>query len=77
MDKDPLTQLHGLIAKELADLIKNGEATAAHFSAAITFLKNNGIDCDGMQNPETQSLAESMQFPVDVDSEDNVAVFKR
>jgi len=76
MKKDPLEELHGLIAKELGSLIKSGNATAAHFSAAITFLKNNGIDCDGQKNPDVGSLAETMEFPVDVDDE-NVTAFKR
>ena len=38
-----LHELHGLIARELAEKIRDKTATAADISAAIKFLQNNGI----------------------------------
>jgi len=65
-DEQAMANLHGLLAKALAQKIEDGTATAADLSVAAKFLKDNGIDCVGSQNANVTSLAESMDFPVDV-----------
>ena len=72
--EDTLGELHGLIARYLTDKIADGTATAADVSNAIKFLEKNGIDCVPSKNEDIQSLAEAMDFPVDVDDEDDPAV---
>lgn len=70
MDTKELVDLQEIIVKELKKIIKSGDASAAHFSTAITLLKNNGINCDGLKNPEMGSLVDAMDFPVDVNSDE-------
>lgn len=65
--EDLLSVLHGAVANEFLRKIQSGEASAAELSAAVKFLKDNGIDCYGGNNEEVTSLAEVMNFPVDVD----------
>lgn len=50
MEDKNLVELHEEIGKILLTRIKNGEATPADISNAIKFLKDNGINCDGMKN---------------------------
>jgi len=63
-----LQELHSKTAETLLHKIKAGEATAAELSVAIKFLKDNGIDCYGPANETVNSLAETINFPVDVDA---------
>ena len=55
-----LEDLHSTVAKELLSRVKSGEATAAEFSAAIKFLKDNGIECIATPDNPIGSLAASM-----------------
>ncbi|KQW02204.1 hypothetical protein [Rhizobacter sp. Root1221] len=61
-----LNDLHALVARELARKIKAGEATSADFSAAIKFLKDNGIEAQVMpDNPLGQlgvAITEGLPF---------------
>lgn len=41
--KDELESLHALLAQQLRERLESGEATAAEFTAAIKFLKDNDI----------------------------------
>lgn len=41
---DALGALHELVAKELTNRIKSGDASPADINAAIKFLQNNGIE---------------------------------
>jgi len=77
MDMELLQQLHSAIPKELLRRITDGEATAADLSVAVKFLKDNGIDCYGAENPAVSSLADRMQFPVGDDDEDRVIPMRR
>lgn len=65
--KDLMDALHGIVAQELIDRIKSGEASAADISNAIKFLKDNGIEAVLGKNPGITSLA--AQFPVFDDEE--------
>jgi hypothetical protein len=62
-----LEALHNTVATELLSRIKSGEATAAEFSAAIKFLKDNGIECIATPDNPLGSLAASL--PVFSDDE--------
>jgi hypothetical protein len=42
--KEEMQDLHALIARGLKDRIESGEATAADYSVAVKFLKDNGIE---------------------------------
>lgn len=44
--KDTLNRLHQAIAEDLLTKVEGGQATPAEINAAITFLKNNGIQVD-------------------------------
>ncbi|UFS66934.1 hypothetical protein LO749_20795 [Paracoccus denitrificans] len=61
MSKAPqeiLEALHGAIAQDMLNLIQQGGATAAHWSAIAKFLKDNGIDSlGGMGDNEQDAFA--------------------
>ncbi|MAD98968.1 MAG: hypothetical protein Unbinned200contig1002_19 [Prokaryotic dsDNA virus sp.] len=65
-----LDQLHGLVAKDLIDKIKSGEATAQDLGAAIRFLKENNVQADPTENKnlgelyETVTAVEDLPFTV-------------
>ncbi len=59
--KEVMDALHSIVAKELSDRIKSGEATAADISNAIKFLKDNGIEAVMGKGGSIDSLAR--QFP--------------
>lgn len=59
---DLMARLHGIVAEELMNRIKDGTATAADISNAIKFLKDNGVEARADKNAAVASLA--AQFPV-------------
>lgn len=59
---DLLNQLHGLVAQDLIDKIKSGDATAQELSAAIKFLKDNHVEGDIQNNPQLKELTNTI-FP--------------
>ena len=59
---DLLTQLHEGIAEDLLSRIKSGNATAAELTAAIKFLKDNGIDAHIKAASPLANLAEILPF---------------
>ena len=63
--EEVLAELHSVVAKELTRRIKGGEAQAADISAAIRFLKDNGIEADigSGQGGDVQELADVLPFP--------------
>lgn len=67
--KELLEALHGVVADELKRRIEAGEATAADISAAIKFLKDNGIEAIGGKNPNVASLASTMPNLADMEDE--------
>lgn len=60
---EALRGLHGLVASELARKIRSGEATAADFSAAIKFLKDNHIEAVPAPGSPLKGLVDSLPFP--------------
>ena len=72
--KDALESLHGIIASELTERIQSGEATAAEFTAAIKFLKDNDIARINLgELGEMTSVIDSIE---DSDLPENVMKFK-
>lgn len=66
--KDLMAMLHGVVAQELLDRIKDGSATAADISNAIKFLKDNGVEARVDRNKDVQSLAAA--FPTFSDDDE-------
>ena len=65
MDKDLndlMVNMHKALAGELLARIQSGEATAAELSAAIKFLKDNGIDVNAQQSEPMMNLAKILPF---------------
>lgn len=58
--EESLAELHGFVAQELKARIVSGEATPADINAAIKFLKDNNINCDGRANPDLLDITEGL-----------------
>lgn len=63
-----LGSLHDAIARDLLTRVRSGEATSAELSAAIKFLKDNGIEALMAENSALQQLA-ATALPIFDDSE--------
>lgn len=63
--KELLENLHRAVAEDLLDKIKSGEATAAEISAAIKFLKDNGIEAIPNAGSPLGDLVDSLPFNVE------------
>ena len=71
MDKK-LSKLHVLLADDLTNKIKSGEAKAGDLNVARQFLKDNDITALPVGNNTLQTLLEAMPFDsVDVDKPGN------
>ena len=57
-----LEELHRVLATDLLDKIKTGQATAAELSVARAFLKDNGIDSTLDASEPLNNLAKSLPF---------------
>jgi hypothetical protein len=60
--KDIMEALHTSVATSLLERIQSGEATAAEFSAAIKFLKDNGIEALPVDGSPLFNLVDSLPF---------------
>lgn len=72
---DLLENLHNSVAQMLLAKIESGEASPAEISAAIKFLKDNGIEATRETSKDLDKLAE--QSLPQFDDEDNVIEFQR
>ena len=61
--KEILEELHGTVALELLNRIRNGEARPADMANAIKFLKDNGIEGLPVEGSPLGNLVNSMPFP--------------
>ena len=61
--KEVLEELHGTVAVELLNRIRNGEARPADMANAIKFLKDNGIEGLPVAGSPLGNLVNSMPFP--------------
>ena len=61
--KEVLEELHGTVAVELLNRIRNGEARPADMANAIKFLKDNGIEGLPVTGSPLGNLVNSMPFP--------------
>tara|TARA_R100000231_G_scaffold17829_1_gene18345 strand:- start:62 stop:283 length:222 start_codon:yes stop_codon:yes gene_type:complete len=62
MDKNLkiLENLHLVLAKELLDRIKCGEAKAGDLNVARQFLKDNGVECIPVENNPMEDLMNNL-----------------
>lgn len=63
--KELLESLHQAVAEDLLGKIKSGEASAAEISAAIKFLKDNGIEAIPAAGSPLGDLVDSLPFNVE------------
>lgn len=70
--EEALGNLHAAIAEELLKVIKSGEATPGHFSAAIKFLKDNHIESVIEDGNSLHDLYKNIPSFVDLDVEDDL-----
>lgn len=66
-----LGRLHDAVASDLLQKVESGEATAQELSAAIKFLKDNGIEALAVNTNPLQKLADSLP---EFDTEENLHV---
>jgi len=59
---DLLEALHAAVATDLLDKIKSGQATGAEISAAIKFLKDNGVESIPTGDNSMGRLFEALPF---------------
>jgi hypothetical protein len=57
--------LHVAVAQDLLAKIQSGEASAAELSAAIKFLKDNGIEALPTEGSPLGNLVDSLPFNVE------------
>lgn len=56
-----LASLHGLLSQYFSARLNSGEALApSELNVIRQFLKDNGIDCVGSENPDINSIVESL-----------------
>jgi len=55
-----LENLHLVLAKELLDRIKCGEAKAGDLNVARQFLKDNGVECIPVENNPMEDLMNNL-----------------
>jgi len=62
MDKNfkLLEQLHLVLAQELLDKVKSGDAKAGDLNVARQFLKDNGVECLPVEKNPMQELMENL-----------------
>ena len=60
-----LEGLHNAVAEDLLYKIQSGDATAAELSAAIKFLKDNGIEALPSEGAPLGNLVDALPFSVD------------
>lgn len=63
--KDMMEALHVAVAQDLLAKIQSGEASAAELSAAIKFLKDNGIEALPAEGSPLGNLVDSLPFNVE------------
>jgi hypothetical protein len=61
-----LSELHGEMAKAMQKKLASGDATASDLNVIRQFLKDNGVNSDGVQDPNVKSLADDL--PDDLDN---------
>ena len=69
MDKNfkLLEQLHLVLAQELLDKVKSGDAKAGDLNVARQFLKDNGIEAIPVDNSPLKALVDELPFDTEED----------
>jgi hypothetical protein len=60
-----MEMLHTSVAQGLLERIQSGEATSGEFSAAIKFLKDNGIEALPVDGSALFNLVDGLPFDTD------------
>lgn len=72
--EDILNTLHQMVAKDLIERIKSGEANIQEINAAIKFLKDNDVVADITYSKPVAQLAttvqETIKLPFEVDPQE-------
>lgn len=56
-----LSALHGALARHMANMLKSKEPVPpATLNAIRQFLKDNGIDCHGIENPDINDITKAL-----------------
>ena len=55
-------ELHGLLARHLADKLLSGECSPADLNVIRQFLRDNNIECSGENNEVIQSIVKELPF---------------
>lgn len=63
--KQILDSLHDAVAQDLLTKVQSGEASAAELTAAIKFLKDNGIEALPATGTPLGNLVDSLPFNVE------------
>jgi hypothetical protein len=63
--KQILDSLHDAVAQDLLNKVQSGEASAAELTAAIKFLKDNGIEALPASGTPLGNLVDSLPFNVE------------
>ncbi|MDE7064398.1 MAG: hypothetical protein K2O70_02865 [Desulfovibrionaceae bacterium] len=68
--EEVLASLHGEFANFLAQRLKSGEVTGAELNCIRQFLKDNGIDCVGRENPDISDITANLPAFEDTGDDD-------
>jgi hypothetical protein len=58
--EEALAELHGAMAEAMAKKLREGDATASDLNVIRQFLKDNGINSDGAENPNLKTLSDEL-----------------
>lgn len=76
-NNDLLENLHNAVASDLLAKVQSGEATASELSAAIKFLKDNGVEATRDSSKDLDKLADMSLPQFDDDEDENVIEFRK
>lgn len=68
--QDALAVLFDILAEDLADKIKSGEASPKELDIARQMLRDNGYQANAGKNPHLQGMAQVLPFPAEDGMED-------
>tara|TARA_R100001460_G_scaffold2724_1_gene8652 strand:+ start:37 stop:270 length:234 start_codon:yes stop_codon:yes gene_type:complete len=67
MIDEKLKELHGVLAKQLLERVKDPEAKASDLNVARQFLKDNGIEAIPVDNSPLKALVDELPFDTEED----------
>ena len=61
-NRPALEELHTVVAEELLNRVRSGDAKPADLAVAVKFLKDNGVDALASNDSPLKRLAQSLPF---------------